>query len=351
LDKKQAKVSINLYIDNTNELIPYKYIYYSKYIPLIIILLLLIFNRFFFKRNVYYNLCFNSSILRVIFSIIYVCLLKEKLKYNKIRYEYMPIISVDALIDSLNNFINDIYFSFIISSMTFIVYNHMNIVHFFNSDENIVKKYFLIFISLSIINIPNYLSDNPNILLTIKIYFYELFKINIFLSLLKEQIKHISHIINIYYSYHLVNGINILKYKKILLNLIKYFFILNFLFKIFLLIFLYIKYRHSTYYWDIILKCIFENTNSFIIFFLWIILYINEYDNQIFNLFFNKNTNRYNNYFKFDNNNEITIMNYAKIKNDINFKNINKCPIIILHPLIKRINNNNLDKINLGIIN
>jgi hypothetical protein len=351
LDKKQEKVSINLYIDNTNELIPYKYIYYSKYIPLIIILLLLIFNRFFFKRNVYYNLCFNSSILRVIFSIIYVFLLKEKLKYNKIRYEYMPIISVDALIDSLNNFINDIYFSFIISSMTFIVYNHMNIVHFFNSDENIVKKYFLIFISLSIINIPNYLSDNPSILLTIKIYFYELFKINIFLSLLKEQIKHISHIINIYYSYHLVNGINILKYKKILLNLIKYFFILNFLFKIFLLIFLYIKYRHSTYYWDIILKCIFENTNSFIIFFLWIILYINEYDNQIFNLFFNKNTNRYNNYFKFDNNNEITIMNYAKIKNDINFKSINKCPIIILHPLIKRINNNNLDKINLGIIN
>jgi hypothetical protein len=351
LDKKQEKVSINLYIDNTNELIPYKYIYYSKYIPLIIILLLLIFNRFFFKRNVYYNLCFNSSILRVIFSIIYVCLLKEKLKYNKIRYEYMPIISVDALIDSLNNFINDIYFSFIISSMTFIVYNHINIVHFFNSDENIVKKYFLIFISLSIINIPNYLSDNPNILLTIKIYFYELFKINIFLSLLKEQIKHISHIINIYYSYHLVNGINILKYKKILLNLIKYFFILNFLFKIFLLIFLYIKYRHSTYYWDIILKCIFENTNSFIIFFLWIILYINEYDNQIFNLFFNKNTNRYNNYFKFDNNNEITIMNYAKIKNDINFKSINKYPIIILHPLIKRINNNNLDKINLGIIN
>jgi hypothetical protein len=351
LDKKQEKVSINLYIDNTNELIPYKYIYYSKYIPLIIILLLLIFNRFFFKRNVYYNLCFNSSILRVIFSIIYVFLLKEKLKYNKIRYEYMPIISVDALIDSLNNFINDIYFSFIISSMTFIVYNHMNIVHFFNSDENIVKKYFLIFISLSIINIPNYLSDNPSILLTIKIYFYELFKINIFLSLLKEQIKHISHIINIYYSYHLVNGINILKYKKILLNLIKYFFILNFLFKIFLLIFLYIKYRHSTYYWDIILKCIFENNNSFIIFFLWIILYINEYDNQIFNLFLNKNTNRYNNYFKFDNNNEITIMNYAKIKNDINFKSINKCPIIILHPLIKRINNNNLDKINLGIIN
>jgi hypothetical protein len=59
LDKKQEKVSINLYIDNTNELIPYKYIYYSKYIPLIIILLLLIFNRFFFKRNVYYNLCFK----------------------------------------------------------------------------------------------------------------------------------------------------------------------------------------------------------------------------------------------------------------------------------------------------
>ena len=44
-------------------------------------------------------------------------------------------------------------------------------------------------------------------------------------------------------------------------------------------------------------------------------------------------------------------MNYAKIKNDINFKSINKCPIIILHSLIKRINNNNLDKINLGIIN
>ena len=348
-DKEYKNISINLYIDNTDDLIPYKYISYSKYIPLISIIIILIINWFFFRRKIYYNLCFNSSLIREIISSINFNLIKEKLKYNKIRYEYMSIISVDTLIYSLINFINDIYLSFIFTSIIFIINNNEIITHFFNSNERTIKKYFFIFLSLSIINIPNYLSNNTNIFLILKIYLYEIFKIYIFMIFIREQINHISYIISLYSFYRLVNGINILKYKKIFLFIIKYIFIMNTVINIINFVIYYIKYRNNTYYWDVVIECIVEWNNSFIIFFFSIILNINEYNNQVFNLFFNKGSKKLNCY-KYNNEYEITNNNYKHIKNDNDFNLINNAPIIVLHPLIKRINNNNFEKINIGII-
>ena len=220
---KNLNMSINFYYDNSKFLIPNKYIFYSKYIPLFSILLLLLINKIFFKVNIYYNICFNSAILRIICSLIYISLILEKLKYNKIKYEYMSSASIDYLIDFLNNFINDIYLSFIITSMIFIINNEINIINFFNSEDRKIKIYFLIFLLLSLINIPNYLYIKSKIIfhifdiLQIKLVLYEIFKVIISIYFINKQIKTISKILYIYSIYHLVINIYFLKAKKVFL--------------------------------------------------------------------------------------------------------------------------------------
>ena len=55
-------------------------------------------------------------------------------------------------------------------------------------------------------------------------------------------------------------------------------------------------------------------------------------------------------YLKFDINNEITFDYYQKFKNNIDKSILNKTPFIILHPLMKTIDNNNFENITLGMI-
>ena len=66
LNENILNLSISLLYDNTDSLIPYKYIYFSKCLPFLSTLFLLLINKIIFRRNKYYNLCLNSSILRII---------------------------------------------------------------------------------------------------------------------------------------------------------------------------------------------------------------------------------------------------------------------------------------------
>ena len=348
---KNLNMSINFYYDNSKFLIPNKYIFYSKYIPLFSILLLLLINKIFFKVNIYYNICFNSAILRIICSLIYISLILEKLKYNKIKYEYMS----SASIDYLNNFINDIYLSFIITSMIFIINNEINIINFFNSEDRKIKIYFLIFLLLSLINIPNYLYIKSKIIfhifdiLQIKLVLYEIFKVIISIYFINKQIKTISKILYIYSIYHLVINIYFLKAKKVFLYLMKYLIIIILLFNYIIGNIIFKRYKNNVYYWNMISKCIIENYNSFIIFLFWIILNINEDNNPILHLFLQKNNyNKVLKCYKFRNDNIITDSNYSKLKDNFNILNN---PIIIFNPYINQIYNDNFEKINIGVIN
>ena len=357
LNNNYSNISINLHYDNINYLIPIIFVFFSKYIPLFSILIILLINKIFFKRNIYYNLCFNSSFIRIICSFIYILIILEKLKYNKIKYEYLASASVDFLIEYLNNFINDTYLSFILTSVIFILNNELKIIYFFNSEDRKIKIYFIFFILLSLINIPNYLNFKNKLIafyifdvLKIKMYLFEIFKTFIFIHFIKRQINIISKIIYIYSNYHLVNNINYLLLKRVFLNLIKYAFII-FLFANYILYNIFFrKYKNNEYYFNMILKCIIENYNSFIIFIYWMILNINEDNNPIYLLYLNKinNNNTKKNYLKFNKKNEITYLNYEQLKDKIN---IQDTPIIILNTNIKNINNNNFDKINIGLIN
>ena len=55
-------------------------------------------------------------------------------------------------------------------------------------------------------------------------------------------------------------------------------------------------------------------------------------------------------YLKFDIKDEITFDYYKKYKNNIDISILNHAPIIILHPLMKKIDNNNFEKIALGMV-
>ena len=136
----------------------------------------------------------------------------------------MSSASIDYLIDFLNNFINDIYLSFIITSMIFIINNEINIINFFNSEDRKIKIYFLIFLLLSLINIPNYLYIKSKIIFhifdisQIKLVLFEIFKVIISIYFINKQIKTISKILYIYSIYHLVINIYFLKAKKVFLH-------------------------------------------------------------------------------------------------------------------------------------
>ena len=129
------KFKINLYYDNTEKLIPKEFINYAKRIPLYSVILLIVINKIFFNKKKYCNLCFNSSILRIIFCIIYILITKEKMKYNKNKFRYLSGLTIDSYIDSMNNLINDIYLSFIYTSILYIINNEKSILYFFNSND------------------------------------------------------------------------------------------------------------------------------------------------------------------------------------------------------------------------
>jgi len=357
LNKNNFNLSINLLYDNTDNLIPYKYIYLSKYVPFLSTLFLLLINKIIFSRNKYYNLCFNSSILRLIYSFIYFCLTYEKLTYNKIKYEYISGLSVDSLIDSLNNFVNDIYLSFVITSIIFIINNETNIINFFNSDERKIKIYFFIFLFLSIINIPNYLFNQNEVtlklnLLYIKLFLFDIFKTFILISLIKKHTNIISIILHFYSTLHLVNGYRILIIKQIFLKLIKIFSLIILVLSVLLDNIIFKEYKNNEYYWRIIEKCTTENYSSIYLFIFWILLNISEESNPLIDLYYNKinNIKNMSKYLKFDINNEITFDYYQKFKNNIDKSILNNTPFIILHPLMKTIDNNNFENITLGMI-
>ena len=172
-----SNISINLFYDNTCSLIPSKFINYSKKIPLYTIILLIAINKIFFNKNRYYNLCFNSSILRIIFSMAFILITNEKIKYNKNKFKYISGLSIDSYIDSINNLIDDIFLSFLLTSILFIINNETNIIKFFSVSDTKVKIYFCVFLFLSLINIPDYLFNQTNEISFIDIIFLKIKKI------------------------------------------------------------------------------------------------------------------------------------------------------------------------------
>jgi hypothetical protein len=293
----------------------------------------------------------------LIYSFIYFYLIYEKLNYNKVKYEYISGLSVDSLIDSLNNFVNDIYLSFVITSIIFIISNETNIINFFNSDERKIKIYFFIFLLLSIINIPNYLFNQNettlklNLLYT-KLLLFDIFKTFILINLVKKHKNIISIILYFYSTLHLVNGYRILIIKQIFLKLIKIFSLIVLVLSILIDNIIFKEYKNNEYYWKIIEKCTTENYSSIYLFIFWILLNVSEENNPLIELYYNKVNNNKNmsKYLKFNLKNEITYDSYQKNKNNIDKSILNHAPIIILHPLMKTIDNNNFEKISLGMV-
>ena len=353
------KFKINIYYDNIKKLLPKEFINYVKKIPLYSIVLLIVINKIFFNKNKYYNLCFNSSILRIIFCIIHLLIVKEKMKYNKNKFGYLSGLSIDSYIDSMNNLINDIYLSFIFTSILFIINNEKSLLNFFDSSDGKVKFYFGVFLFLSLINIPNYLfSQNDNnalidiIFLTIKKIIYELLKIFLFIYFIKKQINIISQVLFFYSLYHIQNNLKCLILKKMLYKNIRFIF-LFLIFANFYLNKIHFKiYKNNSYYWEIIDKCLEENLNSFIIFFFWFLLNITEEENPILLILFKKRNLQKKNFhiYKFNLKNEITYFNYTNIKSNLNISIYNKYPLVVLNPYVTKINNTNFEEISIGII-
>ena len=355
----KENISINILYDNTYSLIPFSFINYSIKIPLYSILLLILINKILFNKNRYFNLCFNSSILRIIFSIIYILTTKEKLKYNKNKFRYLSGLSVDSYIDSMNNLINDIYLSFIFTSMLFIINNEISIIQFFNVSDGKIKIYFGVFLFLSLINIPNYLFNQSLdialidiIFLKLKKIIYEILKIFLFLYFIKKQIKIISQVMFYYSLYRITNNFKCLIIKKMFYKNIRFIFLCFNLYNFYLREICFRKYMNNSYYWDLIDKCSLENFNSCIIFMFWILLNISEENNALLLLLSKKRNNENKNYniYRFEIKNEITNNNYLIIKPNLNITIYKKYPLIVLNPFVEQFNNKNFEKISIGII-
>ena len=354
-----SNISFNLFYDNTFNLIPYDYIKYSIKIPLYSIIVLIIIIKIFFNKSRYYNLCINSSILRIIFSVIYILITKEKINYNKNKFRYISGLSIDSFIDSINNLIKDIYLSFIFSSILFIINNETNLIHFFNANDRKIKTYFSIFLFLSLINIPNYLFNQISdiefidfVFLKIKKIVYEIMKIIFFIYFIKKQINIISRVLFFYSMYHITNNLNHLIRKKIFYKNIRAIFLVFIFYTFFLKKILFIKYRNNLYYWNIIDNCLSENFNSSIIFMFWLLMNMTEENNPILLILSRKRNYEIKNYntFKFEIKNEITKNNYSNNRSNLNITIYKKYPLIILNPFVEKINNKNFERISVGYI-
>ena len=259
----------------------------------------------------------------------------------------------------MNNLINDIYLSFIFTSMLFIINNEISIIQFFNVSDKKIKIYFAVFLFLSLINIPNYLFNQSNeialvdfIFLKLKQIIYEILKIFLFVYFIKKQINIISQVIFFYSLYHIMNNFNYLIIKKMFYKNIRFIFLVFILYIFYLKEISFRKYINNSYYWDVISKCLLENFNSCIIFMFWILLNISEENNPIL-LILSKKRNKENknyNIYQFSIKNEITNNNYLIIKPNLNITIYKKYPLIILNPFVEKFNNKNIENISIGII-
>ena len=354
-----SNISINIFYDNTENLLPYNYILHSSKIPLFSIIIILFLNKIFFNKNSYSNLCFNSSILRILYSIIYILIIKEQIKYNKNKFQYLSGLSIDSWIDSMNNFLNDIHLSFILTSIIFTINIDTSIINFFNSNDRNIKIYFILFLFLSLINIPNYLFNQnfdialiDTIFLKIKKIIYEILKIILVIYFIKKQINLLAQILFFYSLYHLINNINFLIFKKTFYKIIRFIFFIVLFYTLYLNIIHFKKYKNNLFYWNIIGKCIEENLNSFIIFSFWVLLYLSEENNPILLMQLNKRKQKIGKYniYKFESNNLLTKYNYHRNNSYLNISIYNKYPFLVLSPTMKNINNKNFDKISIGSI-
>ena len=147
----------------------------------------------------------------------FILITNEKIKYNKNKFKYISGLSIDSYIDSINNLIDDIFLSFLLTSILFIINNEINIIKFFSVSDTKVKIYFCVFLFLSLINIPDYLFNQTNeisfidiIFLKIKKIIYELLKIFLFIYFINKQINIVSKAIFFYSVYHIENNLNYL---------------------------------------------------------------------------------------------------------------------------------------------
>jgi hypothetical protein len=289
----------------------------------------------------------------------YILITNEKIKYNKNKFKYISGLSIDSYIDSINNLIDDIFLSFLLTSILFIINNETNIIKFFSVSDTKVKIYFCVFLFLSLINIPDYLFNQTNeisfidiIFLKIKKIIYELLKIFLFIYFINKQINIISKAIFFYSVYHIENNLKFLIIKKLFFKNIRFAFLILIFFNIFLHEITFRKYKNNLYYWDIVSKCLTENINSSIIFAFWFLLNISEENNPLLLLLSKKrNTEiKISNIYKFELKNEITRNNYYENKPDLNISIYKKYPLIILNPFIDKINNSNIENISIGII-
>ena len=281
------------------------------------------------------------------------------MKYNKNKFRYLSGLTIDSYIDSMNNLINDIYLSFIYTSILYIINNEKSILYFFNSNDKKIKTYFCVFLFLSLLNVPNYLfSQNDNnalidiVFLKIKKIIYELLKIFLFIYFIKKQISIISQVLFFYSVYHIQNNLKCLILKKMFYKNIRFLFLGLIFINIYLGKIHFIKYKNNLYYLEIIDKCLEENINSFIIFIFWFLLNISEEENPILLILFKKRILQKNNFniYKFEFKNEITNINFSKMKPNINISIYNKYPLVILNPYLTKLNNSNLDEISIGNI-
>ena len=327
----------------------------SKYIPILSILLLLYLNREFFLKdnNKCYDIYYNSSILRIIFSIVYLFMTNLKLRANiNINYFKIPGSSFNNVTDLINNLANDLYISFLIVCIIYIIYNNYNIRQLFNLNERMKKIYTSLYIFFSIMNLPKYFINNHmNIMLfiffKIIIFSFDIFKIILLLYLYKRQISIISKNLSFYFMNRIrYNDLNHLITKKN--NLIKIkdiLYIFLFLYPIINNI-IFIKYKKHIYYWNIIEKYTMENYTSLFIYFFWMALNI---DDNASVLYFNSNNNK--NYLKSGTGDEIEVLNdKANVEYNILRSTLKNSHILVLHPYLKRINKENFGIINIGEI-
>ena len=140
--------------------------------------------------------------------------------------------------------------------------------------------------------------------------------------------------------------------KKMFYKNIRFVFLIFILYIIYLKDFLFHKYKKNKYYRYIIDKSFSEIINSCIIFMFWILLITSEENNPILLILAKKrNTEikRYNIY-KFEIKNEITNNNYNDNRANINISIYKKYPLVILEPSLEKINDENFDKISIGMI-
>lgn len=140
-------ITISILFDNTSSLLPYDYLYFSKFTSLITSILLIVII-VISKRKKFYKVIISLSLMKFIYSFLFIFLTNFKLTYINEDYHNVYI-SIENAFEIICRIINIMYLTVLYTTILMVCHGWG--IMYSSLNRNRMKRYYIIFITLYVL--------------------------------------------------------------------------------------------------------------------------------------------------------------------------------------------------------